>query len=155
MENKILSNFFVPKSSKQFWLKQFEGLKFDKIDREELEYSSPHNTKLPVGLWDGCKVNNEYKNLLEILEIAKISKDDAILLLQNSISQSKNYQLSEEILSELALLQQNPAVKIDQSPTTSEIETIALWKTTGLGYDDLAQKLQKNAWYVRNCVMKY
>ena len=94
MENKMLSNFFVPKSSKQLRLKQFEGLKCDKIDWEELEYISPYNDKLPVEIWDGCKVNNEYKNLLEILEISKISKDDAILLYQNSISKVRtiNYQ---------------------------------------------------------------
>ena len=43
----------------------------------------------------------------------------------------------------------------DQSASASEIETIFLWKTTKLRYDDLALKLQRSTFYVRNCISKY
>ena len=155
MESKMLSNFFVPKSSKQFRLKKFDESSIDEIERMKVKPTSSLDVELPVGLWDGCKVNKEYKSLLEILETSKISGNDILLLIQNSISSIKNHQLSEGMFRELISLRQNPAMEIEQWPTPSEIEAVVLWRTTRLGFDDLAQKLQKSTWYVKNCVIKY
>ena len=155
MESKMLSNFFVPKSSKQFRLKKFDESNIDEIERMKVKTTSSLDAELPVGLWDGCKVNKEYKSLLEILETSKISGNDILLLIQNSISPIKNHQLSEGMFRELISLRQNPAMEIEQWPTPSEIEAVVLWRTTRLGFDDLAQRLQKSTWYVKNCVIKY
>ena len=50
MENKMLSNLFVPKSLKQFRLKSFEGLDFEDTSNQRIKTSITILGKLPIGV---------------------------------------------------------------------------------------------------------
>ena len=76
-------------------------------------------------------------------------------MFQNAITQSTKYDFQKEILQGLDSFQPNLHMERDQSASASEIETLFLLKTTKLGYDDLARKLQRSTFYVRNCLSKY
>ena len=103
----MLSNLFVPKSTRQFLLRPVEELKFEKNNRVNFWTTSPIDAKLPIGLWDGCKINSDYKKLLEILEVNNISNDKVISMFQNAITQSTKYDIQKEILQGLDSFQPN------------------------------------------------
>ena len=61
--------------------------------------------RLPVGLCDSCKINREYKELVEFLEIATFLNEDTMRAIgasiRNNKSNNKIYEIIENIWKEL------------------------------------------------------
>ena len=83
----MLSNLFVPKSSKQFRLKSSEGLDFEDTSNQRIKTSFTILSKLPVAIWDGWKINCEFKKVLGVLETNTVSNDHALWLIEKLTKQ--------------------------------------------------------------------
>ena len=151
----MLSNFFIPKFSKQFRLKNLKELKLEDSFGEELHADFKMEKRLPVGLCDSCKINREYKELVEFLEIATFSNEDTMRAIVASIRNNKIYEITENIWKELEDNWEHPHIIEDQHVTDNELKVVVMWRTTKLGYNDIAAKLNETSIFVKDCIKNY
>ena len=85
METKMVSNLLAPMISKQFKLKNFSRQSIKTFDRKSRGLSDSQEFQLPIGIWDACKLNPAYKELVELLQIHGFSDEEALKMLFKSI----------------------------------------------------------------------
>ena len=85
METKMVSNLLVSMISKQFTLKNFYRQYIKTFDRKSRGLSDSKELLLPIGIWDDCKLNPSYKELVELLQIHEFSYNKALKMFFNSI----------------------------------------------------------------------
>ena len=155
METKMISNLFIPRTSKQFRLRKFEEQDCEDTYSKIADHYYSQGLQLPFGLWDSWKLNSAYKELVELLKIKEFSNDDAIDALFKTIYQySRDKWIDEEDKDNEVLMEEAPDSN-DELEAECETKTIALWRTTKLRYCDIALKLGKSLVYVQECVRKY
>ena len=78
MKKVFLSNFFVPKTSRQLSLKAIADLNLKPTSAKTLLRTPTNEARLPIGLSDGWKINKEYKELTKLLEVNTFSWEEAL-----------------------------------------------------------------------------
>ena len=90
MGKVFLSNFFVPKTFRQLSLKTIADLNLKPTSAKTLLRTPTNEARLPIGLSDGWKINKEYEELTELLEVNTLSLRRST----KSNSESNKYQQS-------------------------------------------------------------
>ena len=155
MEKVFLSNFFVPKTSRQLSLKAIADLNLKPTSAKTLLRTLTNEARLPIGLSDGWKINKEYKELTELLEVNTFSWEEALKGIQSQINTNKVDNICSEILDQLDAIQQTSEMNIDQQVTESELEVIVLWKTSRLSNANLALKTHQTLQFVESSIKQY
>ena len=138
METKMVSNLLVPMISKQFKLKNFSRQSIKTFDRKSRWLSDSQELQLPIGIWDACKLNPTYKELVELLQTHEFSDDEALKMLFKSIF---NTPRREWIYNETKYLEdskENASNEYNQPTSEQDEKIIFMWKTTKLKYEDLS-----------------
>ena len=117
--------------------------------------SDSQELQLPIGIWDACKLNQSYKELVELLQIHKFSDDEALKMLFKSIF---NTSRREWIYNETKYLEdskENASNEYNQPTSEQNEKIIFMWRTTKLKYEDLSLLLNENYWYVKRIIKNY
>ena len=85
METKMVSNLLVPMIWKQFKLKNFSRQSIKTFDRNPIGLSDSQEFQLSIRIWDACKLNPAYKELVELLQFHEFSDDEVLKMLFKSI----------------------------------------------------------------------
>ena len=98
-----LSNLFCPLLSTRFVMSKYTDPDKAMNDEESKDDVLMQSDDLPIGIIDCVKVNKEYKDLIQLLEIAELENPVALEMIESkvmsyySIDIIQNYRISQDL----------------------------------------------------------
>ena len=142
---KRVSNLFWPSFSKAFALSEFTSSRINDDKKESEDDAKMQDETIPVGIMDSIKMNKEYKELLENLEIDRLENVQAVIMIENAINYNDNQMNTNNFIIDSDLLFENTDKnEFDQSQPKQDIEIIFLWRSSKLSVASISHKINAN-----------
>ena len=155
MIQQTISNFYIPGYTKRIFAKLQEvGINNDSWSEDEDEENS-ENAEIPFGIIDGSNINSAYSELIESLEISKMTNQEIRTFVKNSLI--NNFKINIPVWLKISEDEKkaNEDMENDSNGNRTAIDVVFYWRRFHYSIKSIAAKLSISKEKVREILSKY
>ena len=149
MSSPRISNFYFPDLSKRFLMAPRPKLDSVDFSLRNGQDEAMRDCTVPVGIIDGCCLNDKYSELTQELAIDAYQNHEAIKMIHKAIQEYEGSKEPELDAHPLEFDQDDPDADATHHDREFGVQMIYLYRTTKLSHTAIALKLDVSEQFVR------